>query len=150
MHVILGFILRIYLKLKSSLGATVSGSFHSMRWSVQFRGVLNGTYRWLCDWSLKYSFLEIPTLRFAVKATNEKHVTSPRPLLWTVKSLTTVVAFVFRPDRIHVLVWFFFWTAFRPWLRSEMEDGLSTGDAKLDQAVRQWLLYDKVTLALAS
>lgn len=26
-----------------------------------------------------------------------------------------------------------------------METILSTGDARLDQAVRQWLLYDKVT-----
>lgn len=25
-----------------------------------------------------------------------------------------------------------------------METSLSTGDARLDQAVRQWLLYDKV------
>lgn len=39
-------------------------------------------------------------------------------------------------------------TAFPILIQRDMEKDLSTGDAELDQAVKQWLLYDQVTPVL--
>lgn len=90
---------------------------------------------------------------------NSWRITSPRPSWWCVKWWHPHVCVVSFTCEAKLLVeqLLFVWPQLvrraACWIgcRGKMENRLSpTGDAKLDQAVRQWLLYDKVSWQLVS
>lgn len=102
----------------------------------------------------------VQRLRWVVKATHGKLVTqyvfSPRVSDREVVRAAGVFRLL-RQEKLQaewrhlVLLRLTGWTVCWPELRRKMEHGFSiTGDTKVDQAVRQWLQYDKVSWQLAS